>query len=52
MCGQPLSLSQIDLTDRANHNQRTFECMSCAYAETAAVQFSRRRGRDALREKN
>jgi len=40
MCGQPLSLSHIEPTDRASHDQRTFECLSCAYSETVVVQFS------------
>jgi hypothetical protein len=50
MCGQPLS--QIDPTDRSSREQRTFECLSCAYSETVVVQFSQRQWRDALREKN
>src|SRR5262249_41792834 len=37
VCGEPLT---VEPTDRTGHDQRTFECTSCAYAETVTVTFS------------
>ena len=36
-CGVPLFLSCIEPTDQADQDQRTFECTTCAYAETVIV---------------
>ena len=38
-CGAPLILSLIEPTDQADHDQRTFECSTCAYAEVAVVKY-------------
>jgi hypothetical protein len=32
-------LSQIEPTDQAGYDERTFECSECAYAETFTVKF-------------
>ena len=32
-------LSQIDPTDKAGQDERTFECSECAYSEKIVVQF-------------
>jgi len=37
ICGEPLT---AEGTDRTGHDERTFECVSCAYAETVTVTFS------------
>jgi hypothetical protein len=39
-CGLPMSLSQIEPIERMHEEQRTFECVQCAYAETVVAQFS------------
>jgi ribosomal protein S27AE len=33
-CGLPMFLSQIELTETLHEDQRKFECVQCAYAET------------------
>jgi hypothetical protein len=33
-------LSQIESIESMHEDQRTFECVQCAYAETVVVQFS------------
>jgi ribosomal protein S27AE len=38
-CGVPMFLACIEPTDQADHNQRTFECSTCAYAEVVAVKY-------------
>jgi ribosomal protein S27AE len=38
-CGLPLFLSCIKPSDQDDHDQRTFECSKCAYAETVIVNF-------------
>jgi ribosomal protein L37E len=38
-CGFPMFLSRIDPADKVGHDQRTFECATCAYAETVTVKF-------------
>jgi ribosomal protein S27AE len=37
-CGLPMFLSQIEPTETLQ-DQRTFECVRCAYAETEVVQL-------------
>jgi len=32
-------LALIEPTDQADHDQRTFECSTCAYAEVVAVKY-------------
>ena len=39
-CGLPMFVSQIESTGGTHEDQRTFECVQCAYAETTVVQFS------------
>jgi len=38
-CGLPMFLSRIEPSDQADHDQRTFECTTCAYAETVTIKF-------------
>ena len=38
-CGASMFLSQIDPTDKAGQDERTFECSECAYSEKIVVQF-------------
>jgi hypothetical protein len=38
-CGLPMLLSHIEPSDETDHDERTFECVLCAYAETTAVKF-------------
>ena len=38
-CGLPMFLSHIEPSEKDGQDQRTFECTTCAYAETVAVQF-------------
>ena len=38
-CGLPMFLSHIDPSDEAGYDERTFECTTCAYAETTTVKF-------------
>lgn len=38
-CGVPMFISLIEWTDQADHDQRTFECSTCAYAEVVAVMY-------------
>src|SRR5262245_41927852 len=37
-CGLPMFLSKIEPTEKVDHDERTFECLKCAYAETVIVQ--------------
>ena len=37
VCGVPIFLSEIEPSDQVGYDQRTFECLTCAYAETATV---------------
>jgi len=39
VCGLPMLLSRIEPSDDAHHDQRTFECSHCAYAEKVVVKF-------------
>ena len=39
-CGQLMFLASIEPTDQAHLDQRTYECMDCAFAETETVQFT------------
>lgn len=36
-CGLPMFLSLIEPSDEIDHDQRTFECSTCAYAETITI---------------
>src|SRR5262245_42970795 len=38
-CAEPMFLSTIEPAQKAGHDQRTFECSSCPYAETITVKF-------------
>jgi ribosomal protein S27AE len=38
-CGVSMFLSQIDPTDKADHDERTYECAECDYFEKMVVQF-------------
>ena len=38
-CGLPMLLSRIEVSDVEDHDERTFECSRCAYAETTNVKF-------------
>jgi hypothetical protein len=39
LCGVPMFLSHIEPSQETGHDERTFECSLCAYAETAGVKF-------------
>ena len=39
MCGLPMFLSLIAPSDEIDRDERTFECSTCAYAETITVNF-------------
>jgi len=39
LCGVIMLLSQIEPTEQDGYDERTFECIKCAYAETIIVQF-------------
>ena len=38
-CGLPMFLLRIEPSDQVEHDVRTFECSTCAYAETVTVKF-------------
>lgn len=38
-CGLPMSLCAVEPSEKPDNDQRTFECPSCAYAETATIKF-------------
>jgi len=38
-CAEPMFLLSIELSQKAGHDKRTFECSSCPYAETTTVKF-------------
>jgi hypothetical protein len=38
-CGVPMLLARIEPADEVNHDQRTFECSLCGFAETTTVRF-------------
>lgn len=38
-CGSPMFLSLIEPTYQKGYEVRTFECLSCAYAEMALIDF-------------
>ena len=38
-CSVPLFLTSIEPTGKADHDQRTFECSTCTYAEVVAVKY-------------
>jgi DNA-directed RNA polymerase subunit M/transcription elongation factor TFIIS len=38
-CGLHLFLSRIEPTDRADYEERIYECQTCAYGETVTVKF-------------
>ena len=39
VCGIPMFMARIEPTDVGGQDQRTFECVTCDYAETTLVQF-------------
>jgi hypothetical protein len=39
MCGLPMFLSRVEPSEKTAHDQQTFECSTCAYAETMTVEF-------------
>jgi hypothetical protein len=39
MCGLPMFLSRVEPSDKTAHDNKTFECSTCAYAETMTVEF-------------
>lgn len=39
-CGHLMFLARIEPTDQAGRDQRTYECVECAFAETETVQFA------------
>jgi hypothetical protein len=39
-CGEPLFLLTIVPADKGGHDERTFGCSSCPYAETTTVKFA------------
>ena len=39
LCGLPMFLSLIEPSDAIDHDERTFECSTCAYAETIATKI-------------
>ena len=39
VCGQPMLLTTIEPADKAGFDQRTFECTTCDYTETAVVEL-------------
>jgi endogenous inhibitor of DNA gyrase (YacG/DUF329 family) len=38
-CGLPMLLSRIEPTDKIDYDQQTYECPTCAYAETVTDEF-------------
>lgn len=38
-CGLPMLLSRIEPSEEPGHDERTFECSLCAYAETTTIKF-------------
>jgi len=38
-CGLPMLLARIEPSDEADRDERTFECVQCAYAETTTVKL-------------
>jgi hypothetical protein len=44
MCGKPMFLLSIEPADKQDHDQRTFECSSCPYAETTVVKIEEATG--------
>jgi hypothetical protein len=39
VAGLQLFLSRIEPTDQVGHEERTYECLMCAYEETVTVKF-------------
>jgi len=39
MCGLPIKGLLVEPSDKTAHDQQTFECSTCAYAETMTVEF-------------
>jgi hypothetical protein len=39
VCGLPIFLAKIEPSDKLGHDQHTFWCTECSYAETVIVQF-------------
>jgi hypothetical protein len=38
-CGLPMLLTCMGPSEEPEYDERTFECSSCAYAETTSVKF-------------
>jgi hypothetical protein len=38
-CGLQLFLSRIEPTDQVGYEERSYECLMCAYEETVTVKF-------------
>jgi ribosomal protein L37E len=38
-CGFPMFLSLIEPSETVDHDQRTFECSACTYAETITTKI-------------
>jgi len=39
VCGQPLLIALIEPATMPLHDERTFQCAKCEYAETAIIEF-------------
>jgi hypothetical protein len=39
-CGHLMFLASIEPSDQTGRDQRTYECVECAFAETETVQFT------------
>jgi len=39
-CGHLMFLASIEPSDQTGRDQRTYECVECAFAETETVQFA------------
>ena len=38
-CGAPTTLARIEPSDVADHDTRTFECVSCMHKDTASIRY-------------
>jgi len=39
VCGVPMFMARIEPTEKDGQDKRTFECVTCDYAETKIVKF-------------
>jgi hypothetical protein len=44
MCGKPMFLLSVEPADKQGHDQHTFECSSCPFAETTVVKIEEATG--------